>query len=433
MIHVSEIDLKKTTALELFLGIPKTAEKVAFLCSDGSTDARYSILTANPIGSIRYDGKTVFVDNQAVEDSLNDVISHVLKERQTDQSSDLPFIGGLIGALEYEFGYAGLDLPNRFSSEHMVEWQVYDHALIYDHQQERWHEVRKGNEDRLHWQEWLEQTPRSSDQDLSLAPSWNKQEYVKRFEQLKENIRIGEIYQACLTFPFTGKTTSDPRSLFAQLLQENPAPMAAYLDQGDRQILSLSPERFIRWDGKVLETKPIKGTRPRGKTKAEDEELKNDLLKNEKEMAELNMITDLLRNDLAKVSQPGSVKVIEHQTLLECPQVWHAYSYIRSQSKEGLNAWAILSSMFPGGSISGCPKRRAVELLSQMESEPRGIYTGCIGYISDHGKMDMNIAIRTLENSRTGIRAGFGGGIVFDSKADQEYQECFAKARTFGV
>ena len=153
------------------------------------------------------------------------------------------------------------------------------------------------------------------------------------------------------------------------------------------------------------------------------------LLQNDKEAAELNMITDLLRNDLAMVSVPGTVQVIEHRALQKLPAVWHSYSHIQSESKKDLNAWHILKTLYPGGSISGCPKRRAVQILSELETSPRGIYTGCIGYISDHGRMDMNIAIRTIVNTSTGMRAGFGGGIVYDSDVAAEYEECFAKSK----
>ncbi|MDZ4216728.1 MAG: anthranilate synthase component I family protein, partial [Candidatus Gracilibacteria bacterium] len=266
---------------------------------------------------------------------------------------------------------------------------------------------------------------------ISLTPSWDFRRYQTAFAQLKENIRIGEIYQTCLSFPFFGEAVESPRALFAQLFQKNPAPMAAYLEQSNRTVLSLSPERFIVWDGHTIETMPIKGTRPRGKTPEQDRAIKEDLLRNEKERAELNMITDLLRNDLAKVCKPGSVKVHELRAIQECPNVWHAYSHIVGESKEGILAWDIVEAMFPGGSISGCPKRRAVEILTELESQARGIYTGCIGMISDHGRMDLNIAIRTLEQSAERIQASFGGGIVYDSVAEREYQEIFDKAKPF--
>ena len=143
------------------------------------------------------------------------------------------------------------------------------------------------------------------------------------------------------------------------------------------------------------------------------------------------MITDLLRNDLAKVSKPGTVKVIKHQALQKCPGVWHTYSQIKAETKKGTNAWKIIEAMFPGGSISGCPKKRAVEILRELEDYPRGIYTGCLGYISDHGRMDMNVAIRTLEEHQGKVQASFGGGIVYDSVAEREYRECLDKAAPF--
>jgi para-aminobenzoate synthetase component 1 len=209
--------------------------------------------------------------------------------------------------------------------------------------------------------------------------------------------------------------------------------MGVYLEQPHRTVLSLSPERFLLFDHGIIETKPIKGTRPRGKSETAIMLQELDLLGSKKETAELSMITDLLRNDLAKVSKPGSVKVLENQALQVLPKVIHTYSHIRSEALAGITSWDIIEATFPGGSISGCPKRRAVELLTTVESSPRGIYTGCIGYISDHGRMDLNIAIRTLEQRGSTITAGFGGGIVADSDGEREWEECFDKAKTFSL
>lgn len=430
-VEVSEIDLTSMTPLDLFEKIPRKTPGISFLVSDGSKDSQYSILASNPVKSIRFNGEELFVDDQKLEQSLSEVLNSELVHRRVESSVELPFLGGLIGSIDYEYGYQLLNLNHPYRSRHLVHWNVYDHVLIYDHHREQWYEVKRGSEDRIKWREWIDNDPERSPQKLSLHPLWDSEKYEEAFSTIQENIRLGEIYQACLTFAFNGPAVRDPRSLFIQLLQRNPAPMAAYLEQDERSLLSLSPERFLDWDGKIISTKPIKGTRPRGATSEEDERLKLDLLKNEKELAELNMITDLLRNDLAKVSKPGTVSVLKYQELLECPTVWHTFSHIQGRTKERQSAWNIIEEMFPGGSISGCPKRRAVELLQEIEGSPRGIYTGCIGYISDHGRMDLNIAIRTLEQFDDRIRGSFGGGIVYDSLAEQEYQECFDKAEPF--
>lgn len=385
--------------MEVFLRLPQEAKSVAFLASNGSADSRWSILAWDPVESVR--GLWSEVDR----------LSDAFEKRRMNYRGHLPFVSGGIGTIDYEGA---------------VEFSFYDSALMYDHHEKQWwgisaDVVKPGGT--IH--------ELSLPIHLHLEPVWNFEQYQQAFNIVHENIRKGEIYQACLTFPFTGPAAANTRELFVSLLRKNPAPMAAYLEQTDRTVMSLSPERFIQWDGTTLETKPIKGTRPRGETPEEDNRLRDELLANEKEQAELTMITDLLRNDLARVSKPGTVKVLHDHELQATPNVWHTYSHIQSETKEGIGAWNIVQSMFPGGSISGCPKQRAIEILKEVEDQPRGIYTGCIAYISDHGTMDMNIAIRTLEQTKDGLKAGFGSGIVYDSLAATEYQECFDKAKNF--
>ena len=394
---IRALDGHGLSPMELFLRIPTTVGNLSFLTSDGSADSRWSILAWDPVETV-------------------DKVSELRKSidlRRADIVSELPFVGGGIGTIEYEGA---------------VDWSFYDRALVYDHHEKKWWGVNMTDSD-AGFIEGEVHEPRL--QKLELHPSWNFERYKKAFDIVHDNIRRGEIYQACLTFPFTGQAVENTRELFASLLGKNPAPMAAYLEQTDRTVMSLSPERFIQWDGKILETKPIKGTRPRGKSAEEDQRLRNELLADEKEQAELTMITDLLRNDLARVSRHGTVRVLKDHELQQTPSVWHTYSRIQSETKETISAWDIVESMFPGGSISGCPKERAMEILKEVEEQPRGIYTGCIGYISDHGTMDLSIAIRTLEQTKNELKAGFGSGIVYDSQAEREYRECFDKAKNF--
>jgi para-aminobenzoate synthetase component 1 len=424
------LDLHGMEPLEVFLSVPQDAKHLSALFSDGSADSRWSFLAWDPV--------KVFSFSKTGE---KEEFLHYLKERKTNLKSDIPFIDGAIGAVDYEYGYELLGIPYPVGTGRdlslrvrpKVEFSFYDRAFAYDHHEKKWWGINTPTVPAPGRDAINRVSTGTVGGYLDLQPSWDFQEYKKRFDFIHENIRKGEIYQACLTFPFLGKPVENPRILFYELLKKRPAPMAAYLEQSHRTVMSLSPERFISWDGVNLETKPIKGTRKRGNNPAEDQRLKEELLSDEKEKAELCMITDLLRNDMAKVSKTGTVKVLEHQTIQECPNVWHTYSHIRSQTKEGIEAWDILESMFPGGSISGCPKKKAVELLSEAEDSPRGIYTGCIGYISDHGTMDMNIAIRTLEQHEDKLQASFGGGVVYDSKAEAEFEECFTKSRVLHI
>ncbi len=410
---ISKLNLS-LNPLELFLRIPAEIHGLAFLISDGSFDARWSMLAWNPKRTI-----------------------HEIPEMGdcTSNSSDLPFQGGFIGSIDYEYGYELLDLQAPTPTT-PITFSEYDHALLFDHHQSQWHLVGGSEKEVL---SWTTREPHFETQKLSLEPTWTKETYLEKFSILKKSITEGEIYQGCLTFPFTGKAVNDTRSLFAQLTETNPSSMGMYLEQPfdsaqdrpGRTILSLSPERFLLWDGKSLETKPIKGTRPRGKTEAESLQHELELLSDAKETAELSMVTDLLRNDLAKVCKPGTVKVLEQQAIQICPKVIHTYSHIRGETMEQTKVKDIIQATFPGGSITGCPKRKAMEILAKLETADRGIYTGCLGYLSTHGRMDLNIAIRTLVQQGDTVTASFGGGIVADSVGEREYEECFTKAATF--
>ncbi|MDF2378804.1 MAG: anthranilate synthase component I family protein [Candidatus Gracilibacteria bacterium] len=418
-----------SSPMELFLSLPQNIKNLCFLTSDGSESSRWSILAWHPDHILSYNGSQVFLDNEIQNQSLKQTIHTLHKKRKRDEKYDIPFIGGGIGAIDYEYGYELLDLPYKHDGSSLVEYLFFDNALVYDHQKNTWYEV--GNCQLSPTPVGMRRGGSLQEVQTDLEPQWDKQSYVDHFQTIHENIRLGEIYQACLTFPFKTNPFEDPREAFAQMYLQNPSPMASYLELPSRTILSLSPERFFHWDGNRMETKPIKGTRKRSSNPVEDKNAQEELLSDQKEQAELSMITDLLRNDLSKISKSGSVQVLQHRSLQKLPKVWHTYSHIQSETKEGIQPWDIIEAMFPGGSISGCPKRRAVKLLADVEDYRRGIYTGSIGYLSDDGKMDQSIVIRTMEQFHDTLQCSFGGGIVFDSTPESEYEECFAKSQTF--
>ncbi|MEK7673358.1 MAG: chorismate-binding protein [Patescibacteria group bacterium] len=265
---------------------------------------------------------------------------------------------------------------------------------------------------------------------INFKTTITKKNYKKSYEKIKDYIKKGEVYQLNLTHRLEAQTKIPPRDLFLKVIQKNPVDYLAYLEGHDFEILSASPERFIKTEGDYIETCPIKGTRPRGKTQQEDKKLTQELLKSPKETAELNMITDLLRNDLHKICKVGTVKVQGHRLLQKCPTVWHTYSKITGKlATTPLNA---LISMLPGGSITGCPKKRAIEIIDELEPKMRGVYTGVIGYIKPHqSELNFNIAIRTIIKKKTKLYLQVGGGIVIDSKNQDEYQETLDKAKSF--
>jgi para-aminobenzoate synthetase component I len=258
----------------------------------------------------------------------------------------------------------------------------------------------------------------------------SKKEYKKAFEKVKEYLYQGEIYQINFSHRLEAKSKMSGKEIFQKITEKNPAQYAAYIEGPNFEILSASPERFIKVENNIIETCPIKGTRPRGKTEKEDQKLLKELLDSPKEKAELNMITDLLRNDVAKVSKPGTRKVIAKRLVQQCPTIWHTYSQITGELK--VSPLEALLSMFPGGSITGCPKRPAMKIIDELEENSRGVYTGCIGYIAPNQEyLDFNIAIRSIVKKGENLSLQVGGGLVIDSKMEAEYQETLDKAAAF--
>jgi para-aminobenzoate synthetase component 1 len=262
------------------------------------------------------------------------------------------------------------------------------------------------------------------------ASVFSRAQYLSAVEAIKSYIVEGDVYQVNMSQRFQAPFAGDPFDAFAAMYAANPAPFFAYINAGDHQIVSTSPERFIELRNGSVETRPIKGTRPRGKTPAEDEALRKELQESTKEDAELSMIVDLLRNDIGKVCRAGSVRVAEHKRLEAYQNVYHQVSIVNGELDPGLDAVDLLRATFPGGSITGCPKIRAMEIIDELEPVRRHIYTGSIGYIGFDGTMDLSIAIRTA--TFTGGKAVFsvGGGIVFDSDPASEFEETLHKGRT---
>ena len=253
--------------------------------------------------------------------------------------------------------------------------------------------------------------------------------YEGAYSKIKEYILAGDFYQINLTQRLKGYSELSSQELFARLVRDNEAEHMAYIEGEGFDVLSASPERFIRIEDGLVKAAPVKGTVARG-AGIDDELACEKLLSSEKEAAELNMITDLLRNDLGMVSEVGSVVVRKQRELLKCSKVWHTYSEIEGRLRSDLSEIEALMTMLPGGSISGCPKKRACEVIDELELVCRGVYTGCVGYILPGGRLDFNIAIRTIVRKGNDLYLNVGGGIVMDSEGVAEYSECFKKAES---
>ena len=266
-----------------------------------------------------------------------------------------------------------------------------------------------------------------------LCSNFGRSDYLRAVDRVREFIRAGEVYQVNLSQRFESACEDDPLAIFGRLRAANPAPFSALVQTGETALLCSSPERFLRLCGDLVETRPIKGTRERTGDPARDEAARLDLLGSRKDAAELAMIVDLERNDLGRVARFGSVEVIESGRLEAYATVFHREALIRCQLRPGLCAPELLAACFPGGSITGAPKIRAMEVIEELEKLRRGAFTGSIGWIGFDGDLDLNIAIRTLvlESGRAHFHCG--GGIVLDSDPEQEYLETLSKGRALAA
>jgi anthranilate/para-aminobenzoate synthase component I len=255
--------------------------------------------------------------------------------------------------------------------------------------------------------------------------------YEHQFKKIIEYIKCGDIYQTNYTHQLTGNSSTAGNLLYLDYLKTNPVDFAVYFGCEDFNVISLSPERFISITERQIAAYPIKGTIPRGKTPDEDRLNKRSLISSKKEQAELYMITDLLRNDIGEISEIGSVKVVFKKRLQTLAKIFHTYSKVTGRLKEDLTGIEALISMFPGGSITGCPKKRAMEIIDELEDYSRGLYTGSIGYIHPNGDIDFNIAIRTIIQKNEQLNLSVGGGITINSTLDSEFEESISKAKSF--
>ncbi|MGC6425987.1 MAG: anthranilate synthase component I family protein [Akkermansiaceae bacterium] len=301
---------------------------------------------------------------------------------------------------------------------------IYPELLIHHHQTGRWwetgslsQELRTPHLAKPSWGKW--------------QPSLEKEEYTAAVARAKEYIAAGDIYQVNLSRKIQAPCSA-PDGLFPlyeNLRTSSPAPLASYLNLAGREILSSSPETFLGLSGKEIETRPIKGTRPRFADPELDSRSAFDLRQSEKETAELVMITDLLRNDIGQVCEFGSVQVTDMLRLEKLQHVHHLVSTIRGTLRENISHLDALAACFPGGSITGAPKKRAMEIIAELEPTPRGLYTGAIGYLGFNGESQFNIAIRTLIHEQGTLAYHVGAGIVADSDPVAEFEETEHKAR----
>jgi para-aminobenzoate synthetase component 1 len=399
---------------------------------DSGGMARYDILTAAPY-------RTVVLRE---EDMCGDPFAMLRAElgEVVEPIANVPFAGGVLGYWSYDLARRMVTLSN-FSqnSELLPEMAVgiYDWAVVLDHQlhtaslvsHQRVAETTALLPQILQRLQGKQALPADTFRvHGNITSNFTPDSYANAFDQVQNYLQAGDCYQINLAQRFSAQAEGDAFGAYLKLRQLSPAPYSAFLNLPQAQILCTSPERFLRVQSGAVETKPIKGTRPRSTDAQQDKRLADELRQHPKDRAENLMIVDLLRSDLGKNCVAGSVRTPKLFEVESFTNVHHLVSTVTGQLATGHDALDMLRDCFPGGSITGAPKQRAMQIIEQLEPNRRGVYCGAIGYIGFDGNMDTNIAIRTLVYSDGEIRCWAGGGIVADSVSADEYQETFDKA-----
>jgi len=416
--------------------------------------SRYHILALNPWFEIQTRKEMVCIKCLGEEIHLEKdpffVIQAILNQFRLPSSFlDIPVSSGLFGYFSYDLKDRIEKLPRTSMESYLPDLVLYAPSIlliqekktgnarlcipVLSHQDDP--EKTKGRVREIKDYFFNKIKTRAQRQSFSIdnsdfKSSFTKAEYISSVQKIIDYLKAGDIYQANLSQRFETGFSGDGYALFLDLFKRNPASFFAYIHAGDHLIVSTSPERFIKQTGRHVETRPIKGTIARGKTKEEDQKNGIKLCESIKDNAELTMIVDLMRNDLSRVTRHGSVIVTAHKRLESYENVFHLVSIVEGELEKDKTSIDLIRATFPGGSITGCPKIRSMEIIDELEPLRRHIYTGSIGYISFHGTMDLSIAIRTAVISGNRIYFSVGGGIVYDSDPEKEYQETLDKGKT---
>ncbi len=421
---------------------------------------RYSFIGADPFLVLKSRGQEISLSyddgrKETVMGNPFDVLDGLLRRYRMETGPvPVPFSGGAVGYFSYDLCHFIERLPRTAVDDLKLPecyLAFYDTIIAFDLQQGRAYIISCGfpeeNETarKRRAQARLDELkalilsgrPKGAGSagtapvgsEIALKTNFSRRQYLKAVAVAREYILAGDIFQVNISQRFEAKLAAPPYELYRQLRLVNSAPFASYLGFEEVSVASASPERFLRLSGDLVQTRPIKGTRRRGATLAEDAALANELLSSVKDRAENVMIVDLERNDLGRICRYGSVKVTELAVLENYPTVFHLTSTVEGRLSPGKGAIELLKATFPGGSITGAPKVRAMEIIDELEPTRRSVYTGSIGYLGFNGDMDLNIVIRTVLVKDGKACFQVGGGIVYDSKPEAEYEETLDKAR----
>ncbi len=417
----------------------------------GEKWGRYSFLGFNPIVHVTCKNKEVIIEAEETKviksDKPFDVLKKLLEDYKSPKIEGLPpFTGGLVGYFSYEMiGYAEPVLKLQSSEFNDYDLMLFDKVIAYDHLKQKICIVVNMKTDKIlenygkavsdieALSRFITETVSVQRQYSTSKPSFtcnvSKEEYCKMVERTKEYIVNGDIFQAVISRRFTTEYKDSLLNAYRVLRTTNPSPYMVFMQNKDVQLISTSPETLVRLKDSNLSTFPIAGSRPRGKDSEEDIALEKELLADEKELSEHNMLVDLGRNDLGKISEYGSVKVTDYMKIQRYSRIMHITSEVVSRVRSDQDALDAIEAILPAGTLSGAPKIRACEIIEELEQIPRGIYGGAIGYIDFTGNMDTCIAIRMAVKKNDRVYVQAGGGIVADSIPEKEYEESENKAR----
>jgi para-aminobenzoate synthetase component 1 len=398
---------------------------------------RWSYLAARPFGHFKVEDGVARWNGEVLAEAPMAALRTILaRHARPAVPGGPPFTGGAIGSVAYEAGHLFENFAPAVASSAkgvpQIDLPFYDRLFAFDMIERRAFAIAPDETSAQLLYRQLERMPRLVPAPTGLVwrDSRSRTDYEAEVARVVAYIGDGDIFQANLSHRFsaTPRGGADPIATYRALRRANPAPFAALLVDGDRFIASTSPERFLRLDGGVVEARPIKGTKRRSAHASLDAAVAQSLVRSEKDRAENIMIVDLLRNDLSRVCEPGSVEVPVLCGIETYASVHHLTSVVTGRLKTGRDVTDLIAATFPGGSITGAPKIRAMEIIGELEGEPRGIYCGTIGWIGFDGAADLNIAIRTLTFDGTELHVRAGGGITLLSDPAAEYEETIAKA-----
>ncbi len=406
---------------------------------------RYSFMGFSPFLTIKSKNRDIFINGRHYAGNPIKILKKKLSLFKSVKNKGLPlFFGGAVGYFSYDIAHFFEKLPKAAVDDMEIPDMYFlfiDKSIIFDNLSNELLIAVLGNDYEKSLNEInrikkiIEAKPKPSDKKdkkikcSPLQSNFKKSEYIKSIEKVKEYIKAGDTFQVNLSQRMEAKISGDPLAIYENLTKINPAPFSAFMELDGFSIISSSPERLVRLENGIVSTRPIAGTRPRGNTKEEDIKLEKELLSSIKERAEHTMLVDLERNDLGRVCNYGSVKLTEAMMIERYSHVMHLVSNIAGKLHKGKDRFDLLKAVFPGGTITGCPKIRTMEIIDELEPTARGPYTGSLGYFNFAGGMDFNIIIRTLIMKGNKIYTQAGGGIVADSIPEEEYNETLYKAQ----